>query len=456
MRNEIKKVFAIAMIASMAAVCRSAQVDSVLVRQQWPWNAEVRVEYVVSGATSPAAVTFEFRNGGEVVPISDATALKGDHLWAGNGTHVVTFNPRALFGPAAPNEFTAFTASVTLGAENAAMGDKLYRIVDLETGAVEDLVRGDFYNGKYGKYETNYGVFNAGGQCTSPLSDIFIWTDVTNNLAWRTTKMVFRYVPAASYGTWLMGKLSCDSFVPATRHAVQLTNDYWMGVFPVTQRQCEIILGSRGTMYTNETTFAGCEGYPVYGIAYTSWRGKTYDWTVHGHQVTSGSFLGMLRAKTGNTIEFDLPTEAQWEFASRAGQFEKELYTGLDWGKTQINRSAWNYDNSAVNGSNQPHVVGGLPPNAYGLYDTIGNMWEWCLDWSDGNDYAWTSTDTPEVDPQGVPKSAVTLDQYGNGEHIIRGGSFNASRTRSASGTRSKENCSSTGSAGARICCLAN
>ena len=103
MRNELKKVFAIAMIASMAAVCRSAQVDSVLVRQQWPWNAEVRVEYVVSGATAPAAVTFEFRNGGEVVPISDATALKGDHLWAGNGTHVVTFDPRALFGPAAPH-----------------------------------------------------------------------------------------------------------------------------------------------------------------------------------------------------------------------------------------------------------------------------------------------------------------------------------------------------------------
>lgn len=43
MRNEIKKFFAIAMIALMAMVCRSAQVDRVLVRQQWPWNAEVRV-----------------------------------------------------------------------------------------------------------------------------------------------------------------------------------------------------------------------------------------------------------------------------------------------------------------------------------------------------------------------------------------------------------------------------
>ena len=455
MRNKFEKLFAAAVLAGTAAL-NAAQVDHVLVRQQWPWNTEVRVEYVVSGATNPAEVTFTFRNGGTVVPVADATALKGDHLWAGNGTHVVTFDPRELFGPAAPNEYTAFTVDVTLGAESATMGDKLYRIVDLETGAVEDLVRGDFYNGKYGTFSTRYGDFTAGGQCSTPLSDVFIWTGVTNNPAWRTTKMVLRYIPAATYGSWMMGVTeSASTEISASRHLVQLTSDYWMGVFPVTQRQYEILMGSRGLMYTNETTYAGRDGYPVYGIAYTTWRGKTYDWTVDGHQVTGGSFIGKLRAKTGNTIEFDLPTEAQWEFASRAGQFETVQYSGRSYGKTQLLAISWNSDNSAVNGVYQPHVVGRKPPNAYGLYDTLGNIWEWCLDWSNGGDYAWTSTDTPEVNPQGIAKADVTIDQYGNGNHITRGGTFNGSRGYCHCASRSKANASSTGNATIRVCCPA-
>ena len=449
MNSKLTNMFATAMFAATGtAALNAAQVDTVLVRQQWPWNTEVRVEYVVSGATAPAEVSFTFRNGGETVPVADATALKGDRLWAGNGTHVVTFNPRDLFGPAAPNEYGAFTVDVTLGTENATMGDKLYRIVDLETGAVEDLARGDFYNGKYGKFETDYdAIYYA---FSTPLSDVFIWTDVTNNIAWRTNKMVFRRIPAATYGAWLMGKISADTTIPASRHLVQLTSDYWMSVFPVTQRQYEILMGERGGYFTNEIEHVERDGYPVCGITYNACRGTTYNWTVDGHQVTSSSFIGQLRTKTGNTIEFDLPTEAQWEFASHAGQFTQELYSGQTWGSAAIQRIAWCLDNS----SGQVHVVGRRPPNAYGLYDTLGNVWEWCLDWSDGNDYAWTSTETPEENPQGVAMADVTLDQSGNGNHIIRGSAYNTSRGSAGCGTRRNWNSSAVhGSVGVRICC---
>lgn len=448
MNSKLTNMFATAMFAATGtAALNAAQVDTVLVRQQWPWNTEVRVEYVVSGATAPAEVSFTFRNGGETVPVADATALKGDRLWAGNGTHVVTFNPRDLFGPAAPNEYGAFTVDVTLGTENATMGDKLYRIVDLETGAVEDIVRGDFYNGKYGKFETDASAIY--GQFTSP---VFIWTDVTNNIAWRTSKMVFRRIPAAAYGSWLMGKISADTAIPASRHLVQLTSDYWMGVFQVTQRQYEILMGERGEYFTNETTHVERDGYPMCDISYNTCRGTTYNWTVNGHQVTSSSFIGQLRAKTGNTIEFDLPTEAQWEFASRAGQFDFDLYSGYSWTKAQIMRIAWCTDNS----SGQVQVVGRMPPNAYGLYDTLGNVWEWCLDWSEGNDYAWTSTETPEVNPQGVAMADVTLDASGNGNHIIRGSSYNTGRSYAGCGARRSKNSSTAdGSVGVRICCPA-
>ena len=458
MRNEIKKFCAIAMIALMAMVCRSAQVESVLVRQQWPWNAEVRVEYVVSGATAPAAVTFEFRNGGEVVPISDATALKGDHLWAGNGTHVVTFDPRALFGPAAPNEFTAFTASVTLGAENAAMGDKLYRIVDLETGAVEDLVRGDFLNGKYGAYETAYSAIDSTFSTT--LSDVLIWTDVTNTPLYRTTKMVLRRIQSENV-EWLMGTntpgvtlgTKTANIILASPHLVKLTSDYYMGVFEVTQMQYKKIMGSYSGSFKNEENYPDHEEYPASGIPYNTCRGQTKYWTVDGHEVSDGTYMAALRAKTGGTIAFDLPTEAQWEFACRGGNYIPPLYSGKAYGMNSLKELGWCSDNA----ESKIYVVGKKPPNAYGLYDMYGNVQEWCLDWSNAGDYAWTSKTEPEVDPQGIPFPSITLTSGGNGNHIVRGGAYSLSRTVMHSAFRAKYDSSDTGSAlGFRVCCPAN
>ena len=84
-----------------ASVAMAAQVDRVLVRQQWPWNTGVRVEYVVSGLSAPAAVSFRFFDYGKEIPVSDTKALKGDAAYAKNGTNIATFNPRELFGPAA-------------------------------------------------------------------------------------------------------------------------------------------------------------------------------------------------------------------------------------------------------------------------------------------------------------------------------------------------------------------
>ena len=110
-------------------------------------------------------------------------------------------------------------------------------------------------------------------------------------------------------------------------------------------------------------------------------------------------------------------------------------------------------DNSKVteDGSTQPHVVGLKYPNAYGLYDMAGNMNEWCVDWSDGNDFAWKSQTEPEVDPQGVPKSQITLDVHGNGNHILRGAAYNQTRTYLHAGFRNKENGSSTGNVCMRV-----
>lgn len=452
MKKCISFMFLFAVSAAFAA-----QVDRVLVRQQWPWNADVRIEYVVSGLSAPAAVTLKFYDGDSQILVSDATALKGDATYAKNGTNVATFNPKTLFGPAAPAEYSAFKVQVVLGAENEAMGEKLYRIIDLDTGKVEDLTRADFYNGKYGAFETSYEAINENFSTELPDEDVFIWTDVTNNPAYRTSKMVLRKIPAAGI-EWMMGTNTpgvAMGAVKATPHLVKLTSDYYIGVFPVTQRQYFKLKGGMGTAFTNDVEYSDHEGYPIYGISYNSWRGKSKYWTVDGSAVDDGSYLDLLREKCGGTILFDLPTEAQWEFACRGGNYKAPVYSGKVYGMNSLKELGWCQDNSKVNDGYQPHVVGKKYPNAYGLYDMVGNMNEWCLDWSDGNDYAWTSKTEPEINPAGVPFSSITLSAAGNGYHIIRGGAYSQSRVNLHSAYRDWEIGSSTGNVTTRVVCPA-
>lgn len=99
-----------------------------------------------------------------------------------------------------------------------------------------------------------------------------------------------------------------------------------------------------------------------------------------------------------------MPTEAEWEYASRAGSTNRFSY-GEDPGYAQLGNYAW-YD---ANSGDTTHAVGGKLPNRWGLYDMSGNVWEWCSDWY-GN-YPGGSV----TDPQG--SSSVSY-------RVIRGGSW--------------------------------
>ncbi len=169
-----------------------------------------------------------------------------------------------------------------------------------------------------------------------------------------------------------------------------LTKPFYMGLFEVTQKQWELVTGENPSSRKGETR-------PVDRVSYDMIRGnnKGAKWPASG-DVDKSSFLGKLRMKSG--IAFDLPTEAQREYACRAGTTTRYSY-----GNKADGDYMWYGDNSG----NTFHEVGMKKPNPWGFYDMHGNVYEWCLDWSGPLAYG--------ADPKGVAAGT---------ERVHRGGAW--------------------------------
>jgi len=173
---------------------------------------------------------------------------------------------------------------------------------------------------------------------------------------------------------------------PGGEHEVTLTKLYYMGKYEVTQEQWEAVMGS------NPSAIIKGANLPVTNVSWEDCQ----------------EFIKKLNAKTNGGYRF--PTEAEWEYACRAG-----TTTAYSVGDVITPQDA-NYGDSKIG---KPVAVGSYKPNAFGLYDMHGNVWEWCEDWM--ADYpAGTVTD---------PKGPATGEK-----RVLRGGSFffNVSEARSS------------------------
>ena len=357
------------------------------------------------------------------------------------------FDPAVVFGTAAIGELTVALTPVASPYTKAQLATPIYRILDLENKTWEDITAQDLFSNRYGTYVTNY-VTAFAPNWTSPrltVRDCIIWTGVTNGPTYRTSKLVLRRIPACAYGQWTMG---CDNVANTLQQRqVVFTNDYWIGVFKFTQDQYYRYMNSYGYQFTTDHDYYGSHLFlPAMNIAFADVRGDggAYTWPAYGHAVAPSSCLGKMKTSFGNALPFDIATEAQWEFACRGGctAYQYNGVASTD-ASGNLKNGAWtqgnSYTNSALSSEARvntcvPRMVGLLIPNAFGLYDMIGDSYEWVLDRYKA-DYLPEGSE-PYADPVG-PSDATA---YPN--HVLRSRNYNnavvhsAFRTDSGGGTR--------------------
>jgi formylglycine-generating enzyme required for sulfatase activity len=217
----------------------------------------------------------------------------------------------------------------------------------------------------------------------SPLKELTV--DLSKGI-----KLEMVLIPA---GEFKMGSVDKDAYDwEKPQHRVRITKPFYLGKYLVTQEQWEAVMGN------NPSRFKGPKN-PV----------ETVSWD------DCQKFLGKLNAKSAaGGGKFQLPSEAQWEYACRAGSKTKYCF-GDD--ESKLAEYAWYEKNM----DSKTHPVGEKKPNAWGLYDMHGNVWEWCQDWWKDGYYK----ESPVDDPTG----AATGDS-----RVRRGGSWDrpAWRCRSA------------------------
>ena len=385
-------VFAVCMAVAATAFALGPRIDPASVKLEQKIGSKVAtIEYELQ--ESPGIVTVDIETN------AVANAAADDPGWASIGGE----NVQCIDGEVNKHVADLGKHVLTWHAFESWPGHKVQKgcaravVTAWATNAPPDYLVVDLTQDNHVRYYTSTNFLPYGG---------------LTNVYYKKDAIVMRKIPAQAV-EWKMGSAAGSTYHNANepQHDVILTNDYYIGVFMLTRGQVGKFASLSGVNYTIDGKTAWhygtirCADYedptntaPCCTTGWAFMRGDTgYSWPANRHKVYEKRWLGKARAKTG--VDFDLPTEAQWEFACRAGTTTDTYNGNYKKENADIDRVvkpiAW-YDGSLGSGK-QWNPVGHKMPNAFGLYDMIGNGGELCLDYY-AADYGSTAN---KYEPEG-------------------------------------------------------
>lgn len=383
---------------------------SVTAAQRWPWNGKVDITYTIpsESGVSYYAVKFSYSLDGG----STWTPIRSEAIVSGDGAEGATFLASEISG----TKKCVWDASVDCAGVNVSSAK-----VKVETGDIYEIAN-YVKIGLDSTKTSTYGIL-----CSSPYGpDVSVGADSKIKEIW------FKNV---KHGTFTMGSSTSEGSGYGTnykrnatkevQHQVTLTKNYFFGVFELTQGQILELSGSNPSYHLEFGLFA-----PAEQLNYNKLRGSSALWPTSGYTVGADSYIDKMRKKfkDGNNDPkyiFDLPTEAQWEYACRAVEQADGTYAFRGdnvWNNGEsyspdndgsffdanLDHVGWNSHNAKLTNVDVTHEVGLLEPNGIGLYDMHGNVAELCLDYEPSS-----QSSDPVTDPVGVSSGSNRIKRGG-------------------------------------------
>ena len=355
----MKKILAVAMTAVGCATIASAGVANSIsgihsVKTHYPWDGKVEINYTSTDPSGSGRILLDVGPTKRCITLTEADIVVGNHT--------KTYDLHEMFGEFKA-EVLASVDYVSSQLPDDATGNPTGILGDLMTIKLDSATK---------KYDVNtytnvdLGKFN----CDT----------------YKATKLALLRIPAGRIWPARPGSSETDTIVTTTAP----TNDYWISIFPVTGCQYQLVKEwDTWTGFVFNSRTPSCEKYNNIRNGFgdsvpTSWPMDS---------VAEESFMGRLAQATKHCLngKFDLPTEMQWEIAARAGSTSPYGHY-IEGGAPQEGTTSNAYLFAWFTG--YPQNVGGRRPNMWGLYDMMGNYYEWCLDQYEA-EVEWNDVETP-------------------------------------------------------------